>query len=180
MNPNDLTAIGWQALVAMMIPPAIQYLKGQPWFPFANLEGTSVNRWFSWFVAAAFGLGIGFKFNAEMGQLVISGLSWSAIQSALLHGGLQVGAHHYIYKGFIAPPLPGIQQAINRAVSLAGVQPFPSFVGDPIGDSATIFSVKSGDPTPIGHTVTSDGFEFVKRSDSVYEKKYPNRASCGI
>ena len=165
MDANTVSEVQWQALLAVAVPYVIQWLKSRPWFPFANFDGGSLNRFFSWFIGAAVGLGIGFSYDASMGRLVITGLSLGAVVSAIQHGGLQIAAQHFVYKAAIAPPLSGQEQSSMRAARPR------SFVGLPVGDSSTIFSVRAGDETEVGKIVDVDprGY-FIKRSGSIYEK----------
>jgi hypothetical protein len=160
----------WQFISAVVIPHAIQWLKGQTWFPFANFTSSSLNRVFSWMVATLTGLGLGFTFDHTSGTFTITGLTLSGIIAGLTHVGTQLALNHTAYKLLVAPPQSGVQQAINRdagtpnAVGIPAEQPKPqpSYVGQQWA-STGIFESLPGDPTPDGATDPSG--KYVKHAD---------------
>lgn len=177
-----MTELQFQALLAMAIPNVIQWLKGTSWFPFANFSGGSINRVFSWTIAAATGLGIAFKYDPAVGSVLITGLTIAGITHGLGHVVFQLLANHYVYKTIVAPPLPGLQQAINRDTGTLATasapaappeppKPPPTYVGAQIPGATDLFVSLAGDLTPIGTDVTVGGKVYTRISSAYYELK---------
>lgn len=178
-----MTELQLQAMFALAIPRIIEWLKGQKWFPFANFSGGSINRVFSWTVAALTGLGIAFKYDPSVGSVLITGLTIQGITNGLGHIVFQILANHFIYKATVAPALPGLQQAINRdtgttnAVPVTAVVPVapavpatqPSPIGPAVPGSKHCFTAAPGDTTLVGESHTVGGNTFLKITPTEYE-----------
>lgn len=161
--------------LAVMIPVILQWLKGQNWFPLLNYHNGTLNRIISWSIGALAGLGIGISYNSTAGMLTITGLTMAGLATGIQHAIVQIALNHGMYKAIVAPPLPGIQQAIQRdnggsVPALVPPPPPPSKVGDPINNSHILFSVKNDDTTKVGSTVVEARGTFLKQSETVYEK----------
>lgn len=72
--------------------------------------------------------------------------------------------------GTPSAPIDKDQAAQIAAVAASMPPAVVSFVGDPLNGSALVFGVKTGDPTPIGDTVTDPRGNFKKVAPDVYEK----------
>jgi hypothetical protein len=180
-----MTELQLQAFLAIVIPQVVQLLKSVPWFPFANFSSGSLNRVFSWFVAAATGLGIAFKYDPAVGQLLITGLTLAGITQGVGHMLFQLAINHASYKAMIAPPLPGIQQALARdtgvLVPIGGHDstkeppvpaPVPEFsVGAAIDGTTHLFNADPRDPLPIGQSRNVGGVEYRRIQPTVYERQ---------
>lgn len=92
----------------------LQWAKGSRWFPFLSYAGGWINRTVAWAIGFLAGLGIEFNFNNDAHTLLITGLSVAVIWEAFKHGALEVMGQHVLYKGVVAPPLAGFQQAQIR------------------------------------------------------------------
>lgn len=108
-----------QLTIGMVVPFVMQWLKSQSWFPLASLSGGWLNRITAAVIAIAAGFGITTHFQG--GELTISGLTLPNIWSGIQHAVMQYMVAHTTYKMAIAPPLPGAEQAAQRAAG----QPTP-------------------------------------------------------
>jgi hypothetical protein len=99
MNEN---LIGQQIPVSIISAYIIQWLKIQPWFPFAKLNAVWTNRIMSGFIALVTAGLIHYTYGAN-GDFTITGNVWT-----LLHGLWaaiqQYALQHVVYKVAIAPP----------------------------------------------------------------------------
>ncbi len=173
---NETVLLLWQFISAVAIPHVIQFLKGQKWFPLANFNNGTLNRLFSWTVAAFTGLGLGISFDRNAGIFSITGLTVAGLIAGMTHMFAQVAANHVTYKVLVAPPQSGVQQAINRdagtpnavAVIPAPLPPPPS-VGAALPGSKHVFSAAPGDAHKVGDTVDVGGQKYLKITATEYE-----------
>lgn len=105
---------GSQVTLALAVSFVLQWLKKQTWFPWLSFETEKVNRLVSVFISIVAGFGVYFVFDHATGVLTISGLTLANLMHALSHAGEQFMLQHAAYRTVIAPPLPGITQAIVR------------------------------------------------------------------
>lgn len=171
---NETVLLLWQFVSAVATPRIIEKLKSVKAFPFANFQSSSLNRVFSWTVAAITGLGLGFHFDSALGQFTITGLTAAGIIAGLTHMAVQISANHATYKLLVAPPLSGLQQAINRDAGTPNALPSASLApASPVGraypNSTHIFTVLPGDLTPVGETIEVAGVKYRKLSANMFE-----------
>lgn len=113
-----------QVALAVLMPIVLQWLKAQRWFAFMNFHGGKLNATTAAIAALLGGLGIGFQFNYDTHQLIVSGLSWAAVWAAAQHWLIQWAMQHAAYKTIIAPPQAGVVQAQQRD-TVTAEQPKP-------------------------------------------------------
>lgn len=104
-----------QITLALIVPYLLQWLKGQKWFPLLSYYSGKLNAGTAFVIASLGGLGIGFHFDYDTHQLIVSGLAWASIWAGLQHVVAQFMMQHAAYKTLIAPPQPGAVQAQERA-----------------------------------------------------------------
>jgi hypothetical protein len=115
--PIDPTSslVSDQVSTAIIAAFLIQGLKKIAKLPWISYESGRANRVFSIIVAAATGSGISFVWNPQLGQLVLTGITWAVAYHIIGHVIQQFALQHASYKVLIAPPLPGpTQEAIRK------------------------------------------------------------------
>jgi hypothetical protein len=165
MPPGINEGLQDHVAIAILIPLALQWLKAQPWFPFMNYKGGSLNRVVSWTIAALTGIGIGFDYNSALGSLTITGLTVAGILGGIHHAVIQLAMNHAAYKTIVAPPPSGEVQDAERKGAKAVTF---SFVGTPLAPGSKMCSVLPGDATKVGDKDPSG--KYTKRTPDIYEQ----------
>lgn len=114
MDDSTINALQFQAILAVALPRALQWVKGNPKFKFMSYTSGRLNFWFTGLVASLTSFGIHFAFNANAGTLLITGLTIGGIWTGVQHAGLQWAAQHFFYKTTVAPAISGAAQAAER------------------------------------------------------------------
>ena len=102
--------LGAQATIAILVSFGLQWLKKSRFFPWLTIETQAVNRWVS--IVIAFGAGIGIYATWNQGTLTVTGLTPDNIYHALVRGVEQWAFQTTAYRSLIAPPQPGVVQAM--------------------------------------------------------------------
>lgn len=95
MNENLL---GQQVPIAIIASHAIEWLKGKPWFPFANIDTAWANRITAALFAFGTAIAIHVTFNSADGVMMISGLRVHTIAHGLWAAVQQYALQHFVYK----------------------------------------------------------------------------------
>jgi len=98
----DQSLIGQQIPISIISAYVIQWLKEQPWFPFASMDAIWMNRITSGFAALITAGGIQYTFGAD-GNFNFSGNLWTVLHG-LWGATQQYALQHVVYKVAIAPP----------------------------------------------------------------------------
>lgn len=106
----------WQSQVslALLVPYVLQYLKKSKWFPLVSYTTDKLNRTISAVIAFVAGFGIAINFDDSAGVLTVTGLTIAGLWTGTLHAVQQFLMQHTVYKLAVAPPPPGVEQAIVR------------------------------------------------------------------
>jgi len=108
-----------QAAIAIISSYGIQYLKGQPWFPFLKANAQKLNTMVTAIIAALAGLGVAITFNE--GTLMVTGLTLANLGHIVSHFLEQWAFQHAAYQGLInrgGGPQPG---AVKEEDHVAGI-----------------------------------------------------------
>jgi hypothetical protein len=89
MGTETVSPVGLQAVIVLVAPFLLQWLKTARWFPWLTRFSDGWLRFWSIAVAVLASVGIGITWDGPAGRLVIDGLHWDA----LLALGLQVALH---------------------------------------------------------------------------------------
>lgn len=114
------------ALLAMVVPFILQWMKGSKFFPFISYAGGWMNRIVAAIVAGLLGLGVAFNFNDDTGTLTVTGLTLATLWPAAQHIAFQIMSQHTVYKLVVAPPMSGIMQAQVRDAATVGETKVPA------------------------------------------------------
>ena len=90
-----------QLTAAYATSAVLQWLKGKPWFPFANANTAALNRATSMVLALIAAIGLHYTFDAESGVLTISGLTAANILHTVWAWVQQYALTQASYKGLI-------------------------------------------------------------------------------
>lgn len=106
----------WQSQLslALLVPYALQWLKGQKWFPLVKYTTDNLNRLVAAVAAFIAGFGIAINFDDAAGTLTVTGLTLAGLWTGAQHAVQQFLMQHTVYKLAIAPPKPGIEQSEER------------------------------------------------------------------
>lgn len=102
--------LGAQATIAIFVSFGLQWLKKSRFFPWLTVETQQLNRWVS--IVIAFCAGIGIYVTWHEGTLTVSGLTGPNMAHAIMRGLEQWAFQTTAYRGLIAPPQPGVVQAM--------------------------------------------------------------------
>lgn len=108
----------WQAFLALLVSFGMQWLKRQNWFPVLTYTSGTINRIVAIVLGSAAGFGIMANFDGSTGTFTLTGLTLANIQTWVSHVGLQLLLQQAAYRGLIAPPKPGAEQAADRAAKV--------------------------------------------------------------
>ncbi len=104
MDSGFLITAGGTAVVTSIF---LQWMKkSQLWcFSFIGTDKRfeKANLWFSIFVAFITSIGIGYKYDAAAGTLLITGLTVAGIEHGVWHWFVQWVGQHVSYKTFVVP-----------------------------------------------------------------------------
>lgn len=81
----------------------LQWLKAKPWFPFASMDDSTLNRICAAAVAFFVAIGIHYTFDVQNGILTITGLTISNVAHGIWAWVQQYGIQQAVYKGLIQP-----------------------------------------------------------------------------
>lgn len=98
MNAMNENLLGQQVPIAIITAYVIEWLKGKPWFPFANIDTAWANRITAALCAFGAAIAIHVTFNSADGTLLVTGLHARMILHGLWAGVQQYALQHFIYK----------------------------------------------------------------------------------
>lgn len=90
---------------------AMNWLKGQPWFP----GKAKLNRSVAAFVAFCTSLGVHFVWNGTEHSLLITGLTLSVIAGTVYHWASQMATQEVIYQATKAKSDPAVVAAVSNS-----------------------------------------------------------------
>ena len=109
--------LGAQASIAIIVSFGLQWVKKSEYFPWITTKTEKVNQWVS--IGIAFFTGVGIFATWDHGTLTITGLTASNVLHAATRGIQQWVFQTTAYRTLIAPPQPGVVQAmLERRVGL--------------------------------------------------------------
>jgi hypothetical protein len=117
---DQLLGYAVQVVFAALMSFVLQAFKNAKWFPFLN--SWSAKWWkvaVSAIVAAASAAGISASFDPTLGQLIVTGLTWSGVGHALLAFAVSFITQHMAYEHVVRGVLPTKLLALLLAVTLA-------------------------------------------------------------
>jgi hypothetical protein len=91
---------------------AMNWLKGQSWFPLVQAGKAKLNRSVAAFVAFCSSLGVHFVWNGAEHSLAIQGLTLSVIAASLYHWASQMATQEVIYQATKAKSDPAVVAAV--------------------------------------------------------------------
>ena len=101
---------------------AMNWLKGQPWFPLVQAGKAKLNRSVAAFVALCGSLGIHFVWNPVDHSLLIQNLTLSVIGLSLYHWVSQMATQEVIYQATKAKSDPVVVAAVASSQAKMKVQ----------------------------------------------------------
>jgi len=105
----DQQLIGYlvQVVFATIMSFVLQWLKNQSWFPFLNAWSA---KWWKIFVsaiiAAASAASISASYDSVIGQLIVTGLTWTAVGHSLLAFAVSFITQHLTYEQAVRRIMP--------------------------------------------------------------------------
>jgi hypothetical protein len=94
----DTLPIANQFAAAYAMSSLLEWLKTKTWFPFVNVNTSTLNRITAILAALISAAGIHWAYDAAVGQLVISGLKSELIYNSLSAAFIQYAFQQFLYK----------------------------------------------------------------------------------
>lgn len=90
-----------QVVISGLIGYSLEFLKQTRWFPWLTYETRRANRTVAWIVALLAAIGIHFQFDAQAGQLVITGLTLAGITHGAWEYAKQLVIQEMVYRASV-------------------------------------------------------------------------------
>lgn len=107
LDPNGtaevFNPISVQGGIAILTPYILETLKNARWFPWVNDFQLWRVRLLSMVTALATSVGISFSYDASIGQLVVTGLTFGAVLQLLFQAAVQFKVQETVYRAAIKP-----------------------------------------------------------------------------
>ena len=104
MDPQTaVSPIGLQAVIVLVAPFLLQWLKTARWFPWLTKFSDRALRGWSIAIAVLASVGIGVTWDGPAGRLVIDGLRWDALLALVLQVAVHFTGQEGLYRLVIKP-----------------------------------------------------------------------------
>lgn len=131
MDPQTaVSPIGLQAVIVLVAPFLLQWLKTARWFPWLTTFSDGWLRFWSIAVAVLASVGIGITWDGPAGRLVIDGLHWDALLALVLQVAVHFTGQESLYRLIIKPRstlalLLAVGLAAGASTGCAAIRPAP-------------------------------------------------------
>lgn len=103
MQTDVFNPVSVQAGIAILTPYILQWFKNASWLPFLNEFTDARVRLLSMVTALTTSVGIGFSYDATIGQLIVTGLTATSVLQLLFQAAVQFKLQETIYRAAIKP-----------------------------------------------------------------------------
>lgn len=103
MGHDVFNPVSVQGGIAILTPYILEWLKRTPFVPFLNDINVWRVRLLSMVTAVTTSVGISFSYDASLGQLIVTGLTFGAVLQLLFQAAVQFKVQETVYRAAIKP-----------------------------------------------------------------------------